>query len=222
MKSTVTKIITIMVLASIGILACERELESEGIQVGTIRFPSIIVFGNNPDVLETGTGSYDDPGAQALLGEDDITGEMDVDGAVDLTTPDLYTLQYSVRTVNELGDESESNEERLVLVTCDDLSDFDVSGTYVRNNDPSTFISFPIVKEQTGVFLVRNPFGSSTTFDLRFYTPCEDELIIPITNSQFGRLMGTGTISGDVISYALEFLDPPNTGFVFNLTFTKQ
>lgn len=113
--------------------SCDRELDSENITVGEIRFPSIIMKGDNPISYVVGTATeVTDPGVTALLGTDDISSQVEVTGidAIDFDTPGIYPINYRVATVNDLGSESEVNEQRYVVITKEDVSAYDVSGEY--------------------------------------------------------------------------------------------
>lgn len=215
------KKILILFLCALIAVSCDKELESEGIATGTIAFPSVIVLGPSQVVLVAGE-TFDDPGAQAFLGTDEISEQLVVSSDVDVNVPGVYSIVYSVATVNELGDESVSSGSRTVLVTSEDLTNVDLSGNYLRNGDPSN----PVVtatKIATGTYLFPNLFGSGTVVSgFTWYHTGGDNIEAPIQNSQFGRLFAYGTLTSDGFQYSLEFLDPPNDGLVLSRTFVKQ
>jgi|GEM_PF-1723637 len=125
--------ILILTVLSLVILSCDRTLDSEDITVGTIRFPSIVLQGDNPITYVVGeANSVTDPGVTALLGTDDISEQIEVNGldAVDFDTPGIYPVNYSVTTVNDLGDETTVIETRYVLIAKEDISAIDLSGEY--------------------------------------------------------------------------------------------
>ena len=71
---------TILCAGLMSFISCESDLESKGIAKGIIRYPSIEVLGETPFVLEAGS-TFDDPGAKAFLGEDEITDHQWTHGA---------------------------------------------------------------------------------------------------------------------------------------------
>src|SRR5688500_19880653 len=107
---------TILCAGLMSFISCESDLESEGIAKGIIRYPSIEVLGETPFVLEAGS-TFDDPGAKAFLGEDEITDQLEMSSNVDEATPGVYTVTYSVSTINELDQTSEVQVSRFVSVT---------------------------------------------------------------------------------------------------------
>jgi Domain of unknown function (DUF5011) len=214
-------IVKTLFLTGIVVLAsCEND-ESENIAKGVIRYPSIVLEGEDPLVLEAG-GTFTDPGAKAFLGTDDITTELESESNVDVNTPGVYQVSYTVSTVNELGQESTVSLNRTVSVTDGDVSGVDISGTYRRDNNPANAL-VTVTKIKNGVFQSDNLRGSATNQVVaRIYAIGGNNLVVPITNSVFGRLQGTGTIAGSNFSYTLTFLDPPNTGATNFRNFVKQ
>jgi hypothetical protein len=117
MKSMMKKIKNIVVMLALlaTVVACDREFDSDGLAVGTIRFPAIQVTGD-PVVIVAQGGSYTDAGATASLGADDITSRLETDSDVDLTHAGVYTVSYSVTNVNELEQETTVVQQRIVVV----------------------------------------------------------------------------------------------------------
>lgn len=200
--------------------ACEND-ESENIAKGVIRYPSIVLEGEDPLVIEAG-GTFTDPGAKAFLGTDDITTELESESNVDANTPGVYQVTYTVSTTNELGQESTVVLNRTVSVTDGDVSGVDISGTYRRDNNPANAL-VTVTKIKNGVFQSDNLRGSATNQVVgRIYAIGNNNIVVPITNSVFGRLQGVGTITGSNFGYTLTFLDPPNTGATNVRNFVKQ
>ena len=126
------KIISIITIAVI-LSSCERDLDSEGVVAGEIRFPSITLNGSPSIALLAGTAtSVPDPGAVVLLGTDDISDQLVVTGIdqIDFNTPGAYPITYSVTTTNELGDESTVTDERYVVIMSEDVANLDLAGNY--------------------------------------------------------------------------------------------
>ena len=219
MKNVIQIVLVILFLGAV--LSCDRELESEGIAKGVIRYPSILLEGEDPIVIQAGQ-EFIDPGAKAFLGTDDITEQMETVSTVDTDVPGVYQVTYTVSTVNELDQASTVTASRLVSVTDGDVSGVDLSGTYRRDNNPANAL-VTVTKVKDGVFQSDNMRGSATLiFAGRIFCIGNNNLVVPITNSPFGRLQGTGVITGTGYSYTLTFLDPPNTGATNFRNFVKQ
>lgn len=202
------------------IASCEND-ESEGIAEGTIRYPSIVLEGEDPLVMQSG-GAFTDPGAKAFLGTDDITGELTSESNVNASVPGVYQVSYTVTTTNELDQESTVTVNRTVSVTAGDVSGVDLSGTYLRDGNPANAV-VTVIKIKNGVFQSDNLRGSAADKVVgRIYAIGNNNIVVPVTNSVFGRLHGNGTIAGDDFSYTLTFLDPPNTGGTNFRNFIKQ
>lgn len=202
------------------VASCEND-ESEGIAKGVIRYPSIVLDGEDPFVMQAG-GTFSDPGAKAFLGTDDITGELTSESTVNTNVAGVYQVSYTVTTINELDQESTVTVNRTVSVTDGDVSGVDLSGTYLRDGNPANPI-VTVIKIKDGVFQSDNLRGSPTNQVVgRIYAIGNNNIVVPVTNSVFGRLQGTGTIAGDDFSYTLTFLDPPNTGATNFRNFIKQ
>lgn len=200
--------------------SCEND-ESEGIAKGVIRYPSIVLDGEDPFIMQAG-GTFSDPGAKAFLGTDDITSELTSESTVNTTVPGVYQVSYTVTTINELDQESTVTVNRTVSVTDGDVSGVDLAGTYLRDGNPANPI-VNVIKIKDGVFQSDNLRGSPTNQVVgRIYAIGNNNIVVPITNSVFGRLQGTGTIAGEDFSYTLTFLDPPNTGATNFRNFIKQ
>lgn len=120
----------IAVLASI--VACDRDFDSDDIAVGVIRFPAIQLQGDRVVIVPAGS-TYTDAGARALLGDEDITSTMETSNNINLAVPGIYTVDYAVTTVNELGQESSVTDQRTVIVPpTSPNTTVDLSGTYTR------------------------------------------------------------------------------------------
>lgn len=201
-------------------IACDPELDSEGIATGVIRFPSIEVQGENPVLVEAGS-EFTDPGAKAFLGTDEITNELVTENHVDTSTPGVYTVDYAVATTNELDQQSVANASRIVSVTDGDVCSIDLAGSYKRN--PDLGVTVNVTKFKCGVFDLDNVLARTTFVSgVRMFPIGNDALVIPTTNSPFGRIEGTGEITANGFTITISFLDPPNAGLVLTRVYVKQ
>src|SRR5262245_40593253 len=96
----IVKILFLAVL-TFAVASCDED-ESEGLAKGVIRFPSIILEGDEL-VFIGQNATYSDAGAKAFLGQDDITGDLVTESGVDTSTPGVYYVSYSSTITNELG-----------------------------------------------------------------------------------------------------------------------
>jgi hypothetical protein len=134
MNSTMKKIKNILVMIAVlaTVTACDRDFESDNIAVGTIRFPAIQLTGDEVVIVNQG-GTYSDAGATASLGPEDITSKLEMSTDLDLTSPGVYTVDYSVTNVNELEQETTVTEQRIIVVAPSNPNTaVDLSGTYHR------------------------------------------------------------------------------------------
>jgi hypothetical protein len=103
--------------------------DTANVQEGFITFPALSLEGDQYVTILV-DGTFEDPGAVATLGKEDITGEIEVSGEVDASTPGVYVLDYSVSVVNELDEVSSASQQRYVAVITESVADVDLSGTY--------------------------------------------------------------------------------------------
>lgn len=150
----IIQILLIILVAFIG-FSCEQELDSEGIAKGVIRYPSILMEGDDPIIIQEGQ-EFVDPGAKAFLGTDEITEQIETSSNVDINNFGVYNVTYTVSTVNELDQESVVTSLRTVIVApSNPNTDVDLSGGYTRTNGA------PVVwtKLEDGVYLNDNIGG---------------------------------------------------------------
>jgi hypothetical protein len=217
--------IKIMLALVTGILmsACERDLESEGIAEGILRYPSITLTDGNSFTVVEGN-DYEDPGAVALLGEDDITDQMIIDGDVDTSTPGVYPVNYSVSIENEIGQESTVTQTRYVLVTSEDISDVDLSGNYIGTGFAGNPLTMSVTKLANGWYSIPDVLSSANGIRANFAHLGGDVITIP------DQVTGFGVVSTDAAG-ASATLTP--TGFKWTvfisccgnfgpITFVKQ
>ncbi len=214
------------IFLSLGLLslamACDRDFDSEGITVGTIRFPSIELSGDIPYLQPKGS-PFVDPGARALLGTDDITDRMEIDSDVDTSVPGLYLINYTVTTTNELEQESTALRRRPVVVREDNLCGVDISGSYKRSSGGALGnILITITQTDCGIFTIDNfLFRTSAISSVQAYLVSPTKLVIWQPNSPFGSyVIGTGTITPTGLQIAYDFPDIATFGLA--RTYVKQ
>ncbi|WP_422361883.1 immunoglobulin-like domain-containing protein [Reichenbachiella sp.] len=95
--------------------AQEDTLNVQSTEVPEIKFPSILVNGDNPAFITVGE-TYEDAGAMATLGAEDISDDMEVVSDVDASAVGVYSVTYSVESTNALGQSSAATATRFVAV----------------------------------------------------------------------------------------------------------
>jgi hypothetical protein len=173
--------------------ACEPELESEGIAEGVIRYPSIILNEGPSQALVAGEDAYEELGAVALLGADDISSQLVIEGEedVDASTPGVYPVNYSVTITNELNEPMTVTQTRYVLVTSEDISDVDLSGDYVGSGFSSSPLTMSVTKLGNGWYRIPDVLSSANGIAATFAHLGGNVIIIPNQSSGFGDVNTT-------------------------------
>jgi hypothetical protein len=202
-------------------MACDDEPESKGVAVGVIRYPAIEIQGDELTMIAAG-GTYEDAGARAFLGTDDITGELETSSNLDPTTPGVYTVNYTVSTVNELDQESTATAQRLIIVAPSNPNTaVDLSGTYARNTNAAPAVW---TKVTDGVYLNDNIGGvlppSIAVLPVYVFHFDDNSITIPTqpVPNGYGLLSAEITLEPNGYSVVID-----NVGFLTNTrTFIKQ
>jgi hypothetical protein len=184
MKASIKIIYAILFAGAIS--ACERDLESEGIAEGIIRYPSITLNEGEAFSVVAGGGEFEDPGAVALLGEDDISEEIVVEGEVDTSTPGVYPVNYTVSVENEIGEQSVVTETRFVIVTAEDISDVDLSGDYIGTGFAANPVTVHVTKIADGWYNIPDVLSSANGINVNFAHLGGDVIEIPDQVTPFG------------------------------------
>lgn len=184
------KKILILSICALFTISCDKELDSEGIAAGTIAFPSVIVLGPAQVTIVAGE-TFNDPGAQAFLGTDEITEQLEISSDVDTSTPGVYSVVYSVSTTNELGDESTVVQQRFVAVVESSAFDIDLSGTWLGEG----FSGAPTPKEITSLggvwYQCPDVLGSGNNIVAQFAYLGNGQIMIPDQPGGFGNVNTT-------------------------------
>ena len=179
-------------IAAFGVvIACERDLESEGITVGLIRYPALQINGDQLIVLRAGVDEFVEEGAVATLGVDDISGQIEMSGEVDDATPGIYEVNYSVTIENELGEESTRSATRTVIVQTDDVKSVDLSGVYVGTGLSFSGEPVTVTKTSDGWYHIDDVLSSTFGISADFVHISGDLIAIPLQPGGFGNLRTT-------------------------------
>lgn len=187
------KHIVISVMLILVITGCERELESEGIASGIIRYPSITLNEGQSVVLVAGEESYKEAGAVALLGNDDISEKITIEGAedIDTSTPGVYPVNYSVTIINELEEELTVTESRYVIVASENIADTDLSGNYKGTGFSSSPLTVAVTKLGDGWYSIPDVLSSANGIGVNFAHLGGDVILIPNQTTPFGDVNTT-------------------------------
>jgi hypothetical protein len=142
-------IIPILLMVLTLFWGCEKELDTEGISRVT-SFADIQVNGEELAIVTLGQ-PYTDAGATATENGQSVTVNMQ--GAVDVNTPGIYTITYSATN----SDGFPNSASRLVAVLPplpDEVKNMDLSGQYVRTGNIAT-----VTKLADGLYYMNNVAG---------------------------------------------------------------
>lgn len=175
--------------------ACEyfdAPTETLHVQTGEILFPNITLNGAQYETLVAGSiTSYSDEGVVATLGAEDISTMVEVTGTVDVNTPGVYSLVYSVSTINSLDQASTVSASRFVNITSEDLSGTDLSGSYLGTGFSGAPTPKAITKVATGWYRCPDVIGSGNNIVAIFAHTGGNGIVIPDQPGPFGNVNTT-------------------------------
>lgn len=173
--------------------SCEKE-DTGGVSKETT-YASFTMEGDEFMSIIVG-GSYTEPGVTAKEGDTDL--EVKISGTVDPTKVGAYDLVYSA--VNKDGFPGSVTRKVIVLPSADNA---DISGKYKY---ATSAVVATIVKLAPGFYSVDNVWGPN---DIGAYIITSDgeNLLLPLRNTAYGRVTGTGTLTGTSLSYKINLLD---------------
>jgi hypothetical protein len=210
----------LFLIAVLGVvISCDRELESEGIATGVIRFPSIEMQGDAVQIISAGS-TYTDAGAKAFLGAEDISSQLDIDNNVNAAVGGVYTVDYTVTTVNELDQESTVIAQRIVVVApANPNTAVDLSGTYARSTNGAPAVW---TKVADGVYTNDNIGGvlppSPAVIPVYVLHYSNGTITVPVQPSSNGPISAAITLLPNGYTVVVN-----NPGFLTNTrTFIKQ
>ena len=175
-----------------GMSSCElfqAPNETENVQELLITFPEIILTGDGFVTLSVGD-SFSDPGAAAALGVTDVSDQVVVTSNLDLTTPGIYSISYSISTTNELGSESTVSTSRFVSVidpsVSADISSTDLSGSYIGSGFAANPVAATVTKIGEGWYSIDRILSSGNNIGAVFAHVGGDEIVMPSQAGPFG------------------------------------
>jgi hypothetical protein len=148
----------IILLCAVTLLfsSCKKELSTEGVSK-TTTYAILVRKGDVAMTILKG-GTFTDPGVNATIGNQDVASKVTIEGSVDVNTPGVYTLIYTV--VNDDG--FPASISRLVGVVDPAVVAIDISGTYHRFQAGAPVMNKVAEVTKTtypGLYLNNNPGG---------------------------------------------------------------
>lgn len=187
----ILKIVSVVVLTVV-FTGCEYFKAPDAtlnVQQGEIKFPAIALNGEALITFVVGTGVYEEQGAVASLGADDISEDIVTTGSVDSNVPGVYQINYFVSTINSLGQPSQASVDRFVLVTSEDLTDVDLSGPYQGSGFGNQVAT--VTKLSTGWYHIDKILASGNNIAATWAHIGGDIIEMPNQPSPFGDLNTT-------------------------------
>lgn len=186
------KINYILILAGIIFLfgSCEKDLTSENVSKTTTYPVFNMVGGPFYTTLASQGTTFTDPGISAAIGTKSYP--VTTEGAVDLSTPGLYFLNYTAFS----DDKFPTKAQRIVLVTNSPITN-DYSGDYDRSGAAATV---SLKTSHLGYYHMSNVWSASTIIEIDFVDLGGGDLLIVPGSSPYGRHNGTGKVqaNGDI------------------------
>ena len=184
----------VLFVAVIGLQSCEK-LETEGVSFET-QFVDIQLNGDAYESIVLG-GEFVDQGAVAKEGEEEK--EVTVRGTVDVTKVGVYEVVYSAMNDGYPG----SVTRRVADIPAAESAGVNIAGNYKYNNGGQIA---EITKYAPGFYYMNNIWGGS---EVPCYILTSDgkELVLPLTNTLYGRVLGTGELDGNNLALTVSLLD---------------
>lgn len=194
------KYIGIIAVFALLFASCEKD-ETEGVSTETT-YATFTMNGDRYVSIVKGE-TFTDPGVTAKEGETDL--EVTTSGTVNASTPGVYDIVYSA--VNKDGFPGSVTRTVAVLPSAEEEG-VDISGKY--KNIGSFNYTAEMVKLAPGFYKVDNIWGGGSAAVIAAYviTVNGTDLILPMnTLSGYGRVIGTGKLTGSDMVYTVSLLD---------------
>ena len=184
-----------LVAAIVALQGCEK-LETEGVSFET-QFVDIELNGDAYMSVVIGE-EFVDEGAVAKEGEEEK--EVTITGNVDVSTIGVYELTYSASN----NDGYSGSATRIVaVIPAAEEEGVDISGDY--KYDGTTDMG-EIIKYAPGFYYMTNIWGGSE-IPCYILTSDGENLTLPLTNTSYGRALGSGTLTGNALELTVSLLD---------------
>ncbi len=168
-------------------------------------------------VIRSDSAEFIDPGATATSNDMPLT--VYPVGDVDLTRTGVYIIRYYA----ENSDGLIGTADRIIAVTHFDVSNNDLSGTYVGTNWDE--IESKVKKKNVaGLYESEEVLGYyNLTMPGRFVDLGENELVLLPGDGYLGRYSASeGSYTRSTLSWTVSLLDPPNDGIDIPVIWKKK
>lgn len=183
-------------VATIVVLQGCEKLETEGVSFET-QFVDIELNGDAYTSIVLGE-EFVDEGAVAKEGEEEK--EVTRTGSVDINKVGVYELKYSA--VNNDGYPGSATRVVAVIPTAEGEG-VNIAGNYKYNGGSQIA---EITKFAPGFYYMNNIWGPN---DIPCYILTSDgkDLVLALTNTPYGRVLGSGTLTGSALALTVSLLD---------------
>ena len=171
--------------------------ETAFVSQGFITYPALALEGSALVTISVGE-TFEDPGFLATLGQDDITDQTVVSGAVDNSTPGVYILDYNISIVNEIDEPANVTQRRYVAVVSEDGKEVNLAGSYAGDGSAAvpTWTQGAIVTGAGGAWYnIDKGLASGNNLGLFFAVVGglneSTNLVVPDQNTRFGTVNTT-------------------------------
>lgn len=222
----VSYICILFLFAGFLFISCEQWDETADISRVSY-LPQFELSGGEFISVEQNEGNFTEPGVKAYVGDNEVTVNLLFGGTlydistntVDLSTPGVYIRVYYA----ENSDGVSNTIERLVSVTHEDVTDNDLSGTYVGTLwDPQVTTRVKKINDN-GLYEADEVMGfPGFSMPGRFVDIGNNELALLPDEGYFGNYgYSEGRYTNRTLSWTIYLLDAPYEGLELPVTWVK-
>jgi hypothetical protein len=200
------------------LFSCEKWYETADVSKVSYLPEFMLIGGDFISQVQVDSGEFDDPGATATVNGVPVNIYYLYD-FVDVTTPGIYQVVYYA----ENSDGFSKTAERIVVVTYEDVSGNDLSGTYTGTNwDP---VEARVTKiNDDGLYKMDDVLGfPGFSMPGRFADLGNDELVLLPGEGYFGEYdISEGEYTQRTLSWDVRFLTAPYEGLEIPVTWRRK
>jgi hypothetical protein len=170
-------------------------------------------------IVKNDTGEFEDPGMIARVQGKIVQWYYLNEPDVDITTPGLYIIYYYA----ENSEGFSSIAERVVVVTYEDVTNNDLSGTYTGTLWQPLVESRVTKIDEKGLYKCEEILGfPGASMPGRFADLGENRLVLLPGEGYFGKYnVSEGDYSQRILSWSVILLDPPYRGLEIPVLWRK-
>ena len=170
-------------------------------------------------IIKSDSGEFEDPGIEATVQGKNVNWFYLYQPDVDVSTPGIYILSYYA----ENSEGFSSIAERIVVVTFEDVTGNDLSGTYTGTLWEPRVESRVTKIDDKGLYKCEEVFGfPGSSMPGRFADLGDNRLVLLPGEGYFGKYdVSEGDYSQRILSWSVKFLDPPYRGLEIPVVWRK-